>query len=164
MVKAVQIPIMVIIFCPDFHSSLRLSKVISDNICAAIIHNAVNEKKRFKFEINVNVVVIPALITNTAARWAAGSLGDRARANTGLVVRARETSNALELQIIECMVPIIADRIARWIITKSHVYCGNTTLKISDNGMHGFLKSSNGVAKIIDAINTVYKIPTMTIE
>ena len=69
----------VIMFLPDRHSSGRFNNVMSDNICAAIIHIAVSEKKRFKFEMSAKVVVILALITRTAARCMTGSW-DEARA------------------------------------------------------------------------------------
>ena len=152
---AVAIPRTVFIFCPDFHSSFMVSKVIIESINAVMMKLAVIMKKRPMLLSTVKVVRMPEPIITTPI--------------LGLMVIcevtffASETKSILEPQIIECTVPKIAERTDMRIAVINQNFPGNVRLNMSGNCMP-VEKYPIGVAKIREPMNNVYSMPTMMME
>ena len=80
------------------------------------------------------------------------------------IVLISDSNKALELQTMECIVPIIADKIARWIVIIIQGLSGKTMLSMLVSGAFGSVKCAKGIERINDAINNIYIRPTITIE
>ncbi len=62
------------------------------------------------------------------------------------------------------MVPMIADKIAKWIMLIIHGCSGKITASVSDTGIRASVNKLSGVERMIDAMNKVYTVPTIKIE
>ena len=104
----------VIIFLPDTHSFFIVSKVIIDKKFADTRAIAVNEKKRFIFLIVLKLIKIHKPTIHTEIRrWVSALCVVMRFFTEPFIFLISDSNKALELQTMECIVPIIADKIAR---------------------------------------------------
>ena len=73
--------------------------------------------------------------------------------NPVFTVFANESNKLLDVQIIECIVPIMAERMERWTMTRIHFCWGKILLSTSEIGISGLVKYPKGIESMIEPTN-----------
>ena len=119
MMNAVKSPISVIIFCFDFHSLFMLRRVIIDVEYAKIKNRAVKEKNCRLLKVK-KLARMDVPTKRTVVLWVIIPEETSFLPTLPLSNPDNVNASALELQIIECNVPKIADKIAKSTISRIH--------------------------------------------